>query len=134
MANVPPQAAKAPHQEFIKVDTTNILFICGGAFAGLKIIESRINKRLSVYGRHQEKGRKGTGENPIPYTDPRSYEIRNNSGAVRKTSDNLFSRRVDKGGPDKILTELKNSLTQQYKALLAYDNVELSLPVTLWKR
>ena len=58
-ASVPPQGGrKHPHQEFIQIDTTNILFICGGAFAGLeKIIESRIGKKGVGFG--AESGRRG---------------------------------------------------------------------------
>jgi len=49
VANVPPQARKHPHQEFTQVDTTNILFICGGAFVGLeKVIERRLGKKTWV--------------------------------------------------------------------------------------
>ena len=66
-ASVPPQGGrKHPHQEFIQIDTTNILFICGGAFAGLdKIIESRIgNKGVGLRRRHPPQRREGHRRGP----------------------------------------------------------------------
>ncbi|GIV01020.1 MAG: hypothetical protein KatS3mg014_2635 [Actinomycetota bacterium] len=63
VANVPPQGGrKHPHQEFIQIDTTNILFICGGAFEGLdKIIEARVGSPGIGFGAHRTRGREGHG-------------------------------------------------------------------------
>jgi ATP-dependent Clp protease ATP-binding subunit ClpX len=105
-ASVPPQGGrKHPHQEFIQIDTTNVLFICGGAFAGLeKLIEGRV-------------GSKGVG-----------------FGAdVRKMEDKDLGRlpvithvhNLDEKALVKILTEPKNALIRQYQRFFDFDGVEL---------
>ena len=67
-ASVPPQGGrKHPHQEFIQIDTTNILFICGGAFAGLdKIIEARVGNRGIGFGADIRRGRRARRGRPLP--------------------------------------------------------------------
>ncbi len=128
VANVPPQGGrKHPHQEFISIDTTNILFICGGAFDGIeKIIENRMDKKSIGFGAEvKSKKERNVGQimqniqshdlikfGIIPELIGRMPVI---SPLNSLTRDDLV----------KILTEPKNSLTKQYKALLALDNVKL---------
>jgi len=76
VANVPPQGGrKHPHQEFIQIDTTNILFLCGGAFVGLeKIIERRVGKKSLGFLSGESKGSKGRPPMPaniLEMTEPR---------------------------------------------------------------
>jgi ATP-dependent Clp protease ATP-binding subunit ClpX len=136
VANVPPQGGrKHPHQEFIQIDTSNILFICGGMFDG---IDKIIAKRLGV---------KGTlGFNPG--TEQTERVSRDRTNLLRKVSQEdliqfglipeLVGRLpvvvavepLDKAALMRILTEPRNSLTKQYKHLLALDNVELDFDET----
>ena len=86
MASVPPQGGrKHPHQEFIQIDTTNILFICGGAFAGLeKIIEQRIGaegRRLPRHGAQSRRLRRGRAVRPGPPRGP--AQVRPHPGVRR---------------------------------------------------
>ena len=127
VANVPPQGGrKHPHQEFIKVDTTNILFICGGAFDGLdKIIEKRTDKKSMGFGA-DIRGKNGdVGEllaqaqqsdllkfGIIPELIGRLPVI---APLASLTRDDLV----------RILTEPKNAMTKQYEALMSFDEVEL---------
>jgi len=127
-ASVPPQGGrKHPHQEFIQIDTTNILFICGGAFAGLEqIIESRIgHKGVGFHGVVRSKAEKDAGElftrvlpedllkfGMIPEFIGRLPMI----GAVRS---------LDQAALCKILIEPKNSLVKQYQKVFEFEDVEL---------
>ncbi|MEX1106230.1 MAG: ATP-dependent Clp protease ATP-binding subunit ClpX [Ilumatobacteraceae bacterium] len=127
-ASVPPQGGrKHPHQEFIQIDTTNILFICGGAFAGLEqIIESRIGVRgVGFHGTVRSKSDKDVGElftkvlpedllkfGMIPEFIGRLPMI----GAVRS---------LDQHALCKILIEPKNSLVKQYQKIFEFEDVEL---------
>lgn len=128
VANVPPQGGrKHPHQEFIKIDTANVLFICGGAFAGIeKIIESRINKKnIGFTADIKKKDEKELGKimSHIQSHDLMKYGIIPElCGRLPIISPLDMLKKEDL---IRILTEPKNSTTQQYKALLAYDNVEL---------
>lgn len=128
VANVPPQGGrKHPHQEFIKIDTSNILFICGGAFAGIeKIIEQRINKKTIGFAADvKKKDEKDLGQilSNIQAHDLMKYGIIPElCGRLPIISPlNALSRE----DLIRILTEPKNSITQQYKVLLGFDNVEL---------
>ena len=128
VASVPPQGGrKHPHQEFIQIDTTNILFICGGAFAGLEqIIESRVgHKGVGFHGTVRSKADKDAGEmfgkvlpedllkfGLIPEFVGRLPMI----GAVRS---------LDRGALIKILTEPKNALVKQYAKVFEFEDVEL---------
>ena len=128
VANVPPQGGrKHPHQEFIHVDTTNILFICGGAFDGLdKIIEKRTNKKTMGFGAEiTSSAERDVGEilSQVQQHDLLKFGIIPELVGrlpVVATLDSL--KREDLV---RILTEPKNSMARQYKALLSYDGVEL---------
>ena len=129
VANVPPQGGrKHPHQEFIQMDTHNILFICGGAFDGLeKIIEKRTDRKgIGFDAVAESKAERQTGAllkevqphdllkfGIIPELVGRLPVIAALDGLTR---DDLVQ----------ILTQPKNALLKQYKRLFAYDNVNLS--------
>jgi ATP-dependent Clp protease ATP-binding subunit ClpX len=127
LANVPPQGGrKHPHQDFIQIDTTNILFICGGAFDGLdKIVEERVGKRSMGFG----------AENHMPIVDRERILERLMPEDLLKyglipefvgrlpvvvtlqslTADDLV----------RVLTEPKNAITRQFEKFLSLDKVDL---------
>jgi len=132
VANVPPQGGrKHPHQEFIQINTANILFICGGAFVGLdKMVESRISSNRNM----------GFGSTPPPTA--REREERASKILRELVPDDLvkfglipeFVGRIpvvavlealDVEALVKILIEPKNAIVKQYQQLLALDGVEL---------
>ncbi len=128
MANVPPQGGrKHPHQEFIHIDTTNILFICGGAFDGIeKIIESRMDRKtIGFEATIQSKSEKDIG---AILQNIQSHDLLK-FGIIPELIGRLPVitplRSLGKKELVKILTEPKNALTKQYKAILKYDKVEL---------
>ena len=128
MANVPPQGGrKHPHQEFIHIDTTNILFICGGAFDGIeKIIESRLDRKTIGFGAEiQSKTEKDVGE---ILKHVQSHDLLK-FGIIPELIGRLPVitplRSLGKEELIRILTEPKNALTKQYKTILKYDKVEL---------
>ena len=128
IANVPPQGGrKHPHQEFIHVDTTNILFICGGAFDGLdKIIEKRTDKMSMGFGADIESGRdRDVGEllGQVQQHDLLKFGIIPELIGRLPVVASLDSLKRD--DLVRILTEPKNSMAKQYKALMDYDGVEL---------
>lgn len=128
VASVPPQGGrKHPHQEFIQIDTTNILFICGGAFDGIdKIIESRVGKQGLGFGADvKSKKEKDIGEllgQLIPQ-DLLKF------GLIPEFIGRLpVYTKLDKLSREtliQILTKPKNALIKQYKALFAFDGVKL---------
>ena len=128
VANVPPQGGrKHPHQEFIQVDTTNILFICGGAFDGLdKIIERRTTKKSMGFGAEISSGAEkdlGVLFEQVQQQDLLKFGIIPELIGrlpVVATLDTL--KREDLV---RILTEPKNAMTKQYEALMKMDGVEL---------
>ncbi|MGB9679848.1 MAG: ATP-dependent Clp protease ATP-binding subunit ClpX [Thermoanaerobacteraceae bacterium] len=128
VANVPPQGGrKHPHQEFIQIDTTNILFICGGAFDGIeKIIESRIGKKTLGFGSQIEsKKERQVGEilsQILPEDLLKFGLIPEFIGRVPivVTLDSL-----DKEALIRILTEPKNALIKQYEKLFELDGAKL---------
>ena len=128
VANVPPQGErKHPHQEFIHVDTTNILFICGGAFDGLdKIIEKRTNKKTMGFGADiTSSAERDVGEilSQVQQHDLLKFGIIPELiGRLPVVASLESLKREDLV---RILTEPKNAMTKQYKALLSYDGVEL---------
>ncbi len=132
VANVPPQGGrKHPHQDFIQINTTNILFICGGAFQGLDAI---VDRRI------------GKGTRGIGFRSPSVQEVDPVKTAdellARATHDDLLTyglipefvgripvvvalQSLDKAALVRILTEPKNALTRQFQEFFALDNVEL---------
>jgi len=128
VAAVPPQGGrKHPHQEFIHIDTANILFICAGAFDGIdKIIESRMNKKgIGFGGEVKSNKEKDLGEvlSHVQQHDLLKFGIIPELVGRLPIITPLSSlSRVDL---IRILKEPKNALTKQYSAMLAMDNVEL---------
>jgi ATP-dependent Clp protease ATP-binding subunit ClpX len=128
-ASVPPQGGrKHPHQEFIQIDTTNVLFVCGGAFAGLeKIIESRV-------------GRQGIGFNAVLHSKEDHDESADVFADVMPEDLLKFGmipefvgrlpvitsvHNLDRAALIRILTEPRNALVRQYHRLFELDGVEL---------
>ena len=128
IASVPPQGGrKHPHQEFIQINTQNILFICGGAFEGLeKIIKDRVEKKTI-----------GFGATITSNKDISKYEVFSSLlpqdllkfGLIPEFVGRLpiitKLKELDREALIKIITEPKNSLVKQYKKLFEYDDVEL---------
>ncbi len=127
-ASVPPQGGrKHPHQEFLTIDTTNILFICGGAFAGLdKIIERRVGKKGIGFSADIRNRSTVASDDMFAQTRPEDLvqfglipefigRLPIVSAVHQLTRDDLVT----------ILTEPKNALTRQYRRLFAFDDAEL---------
>ena len=129
VASVPPQGGrKHPHQELIQIDTTNILFICGGAFDGLeKVISKRTAKKTLGFGadiqKQEEKDISAILKEVVPEDLQKFGLIPEFIGRlpVMVTLDPL-----DKEGLIKILTEPKNALTKQYEKMLSLEDVVLT--------
>lgn len=128
IASVPPQGGrKHPHQEFIQIDTTNILFICGGAFDGLeKIVEGRIGqKSIGFNATISEKNKGNIGElfrQAMPQDFVKYGLIPEFVGRVPV---NVALDALDEETLVRILTEPKNAIIKQYKKLFELDGVEL---------
>lgn len=128
VASVPPQGGrKHPHQEFIQIDTTNILFICGGAFDGLEsIIKRRIGKKVIGFGNDGHKVDLKPGE----YLSMVLPEDLLKFGLIPEFVGRLpvisTLEPLDESALVRILTEPKNALVKQYQKLLEMDNVALS--------
>ena len=128
VANVPPQGGrKHPQQEFIQIDTTNILFICGGAFDGLeKVIENRLNQKIVGFTA-DVKGKKEISESNIlskvePHDIVKFGIIPELVGRLPVT---VAVENLDEDALLRVLKEPQNSLTRQYKKLFELDGVEL---------
>jgi ATP-dependent Clp protease ATP-binding subunit ClpX len=133
VANVPPQGGrKHPHQEFTPVDTTNILFICGGAFVGLeKVVGRRIGKK-SLGFRADEKGAPA-----VPTTNRRDTELLQQSepqdlikfGLIPEFVGRLpvvgILNDLDESALVEILTRPRNAIIKQYQRLFEFENVRL---------
>ena len=128
IAAVPPQGGrKHPQQEFIHIDTTNILFICGGAFDGLdKIIENRLDRKSMGFGAEiSSKKEKNLGEilSSVQQHDVIKYGIIPELVGRLPVITPLNS--LDREALKRILTEPKNAITKQYTALMELDGVKL---------
>ena len=128
IANVPPQGGrKHPHQELIQIDTTNILFICGGAFEGIdKIIEKRLDKKsigfgAEIAGKHEYNIDRLLGQ-ILPQDLVKFGLIPELVGRVPVT---VALESLDREALIRILTEPKNAIVKQYQKLLELDGVDL---------
>jgi len=128
VANVPPQGGrKHPHQEFLQIDTTNILFICGGAFVGLEdVIADRLNRKRMGFG-------VDLGGNEAGCTD--LLDQAHPEDLIKYGMIPEFVGRIpvvatlhdlDHDALVRILTEPKNSLVRQYQMMLSFEDVDLS--------
>jgi ATP-dependent Clp protease ATP-binding subunit ClpX len=135
IANVPPKGGrKHPQQDFLQIDTTNILFICGGAFVGLdKIIERRLGKKTMGFGGPvKPKSRKTElqvlkpGESPLKYAEAEDLLkfglIPEFIGRVPVVAT---LKELDEEALVKILQEPRNALVKQYRKLFEFENVKL---------
>src|SRR5205807_394082 len=128
VANVPPQGGrKHPHQEFIQIDTTNVLFICGGAFAGLdRIIEARVGKGGLGFGANLRSINDRSLDDVYAQVMP---EDMLKFGLIPEFIGRLpvitNVRSLDRDALVRILTEPRNALVKQYQRLFELDGVEL---------
>ncbi len=127
VANVPPQGGrKHPHQDFIQIDTTNILFICGGAFEGLeKIVEERVGKRSIGFGSNAQRPkdeRRRLMEQLMP-EDLLKYGLI--PEFVGRLPVVVSLAALAKADLIRVLTEPKNAVTRQFSKFLSLDQVEL---------
>ncbi len=128
VASVPPQGGrKHPHQEFIQIDTTNILFICGGAFDGLeKIIESRTGKKTLGFGAEvKSKTEKQIGEVLADLTPQDLLKFGLIPEFIGRLPVVACLNNLDEDALVEILTKPKNSIVKQYQKLFEYDGVAL---------
>ena len=128
VANVPPQGGrKHPHQEFIQVDTKNILFICGGAFDGIeKIIEKRLDKKSIGFGAEIQSGKEKDISALLQEIQPHDLL---KFGIIPELVGRLpvvtALQSLSREQLVQILTEPKNALVKQYQKLMEYDDVAL---------
>ncbi len=129
VASVPPQGGrKHPHQELIQIDTTNILFICSGAFDGLeKIIESRLDRKSIGFNTEvTKKSTKEIGELLEEVTPQDLVKFGLIPEFVGRVPINVTLQGLDKEALIKILKEPKSALIKQYQKLFAFDDVDLT--------
>jgi len=128
VANVPPQGGrKHPHQDFIQINTTNILFICGGAFDGLeKVVEQRIGRRAIGFGAANNRTEKKIVSETLKHLQPQDLL---KYGFIPEFIGRLpiivTLHHLDQQDIVRILTEPKNALVKQYQKFFTLDNVEL---------
>ena len=128
VANVPPQGGrKHPHQEFLQIDTTNILFICGGAFVGLdEVIADRLNQKRMGFGVDLGGNEPGSSElfAQVHPEDLIKYGMIPEFVGRIPVVANLHE--LDHEALVRILTEPRNSLVRQYQTILGFEGVELT--------
>lgn len=128
IANVPPQGGrKHPHQEFISINTKNIMFICGGAFVGLdKLVQKRIGNKTMGFGADIKSVKEIKTTNILKSLHPEDLI---KYGLIPEFVGRLpivaTLDELDKKALKKILTEPKNALIKQYKKIFSFDDVEL---------
>ena len=128
VANVPPQGGrKHPHQEFIQIDTTNILFICGGAFVGLdQVIERRLSEKTMGFGaKIASKRDRKTGELLAQVHPEDLIKFGLIPEFVGRLPVVATLNELDKAALIEILREPKNSLVRQYQTIMGFENVTL---------
>jgi ATP-dependent Clp protease ATP-binding subunit ClpX len=129
VANVPPQGGrKHPHQEFIQIDTTNILFICGGAFVGLEgVIERRMSSTSMGFGAKIQGKKERRVSELLSQVHPEDLI---KFGLIPEFVGRLpvvaTLDELDRGALIEILKEPKNSLVRQYQTMMGFENVTLS--------
>ena len=129
VANVPPQGGrKHPHQEFIQIDTTNILFLCGGAFVGLdKIIEKRLHRSSIGYGGvPEEHERKDLGDLLLQVQPQDLIKYGMIPEFVGRIPVIASLRELDMDALKIILTEPRNALVKQYQKVFEMEGVKLT--------
>jgi len=128
IASVPPQGGrKHPHQDFLQIDTTNILFICGGAFSGLdRIVEQRLNKKVIGFGAEVKTKTEKIKDDILQQVQPRDLQ---RYGLIPEMIGRLpvvvTLNKLDEDALVSILSQPRNALTRQYQYLLEMDNVML---------
>ena len=128
MANAPPQGGrKHPHQEFFQVDTTNILFICGGAFVGLdKVVERRTGKKTLGFKADVKTARQKQAAGIHEMIEPQDLI---KYGLIPEFVGRLpvvgSLHELDKAALVQILTQPRNAITRQFQKLFEYENVKL---------
>ena len=139
VASVPPQGGrKHPQQEYVQIDTTNILFICGGAFEGLdKIVEHRLGKRQIGFGEAESDGTDGAGHptgdggealDPLEWLEPTDLQ---RFGLIPELVGRLpvtvALEELDEEALVRILQEPKNALVKQYQKMFELEGIGLTL-------
>jgi ATP-dependent Clp protease ATP-binding subunit ClpX len=128
LCNVPPQGGrKHPHQEFLQIDTTNILFLCGGAFVGLEeIIERRLNEKTLGFGAEIKSRKERRSSDLLQHVTPEDLikyglipEFVGRLPVIATLGD------LDEDALVRILKEPKNSLVRQYQTMFELEDVEL---------
>ena len=130
VASVPPQGGrKHPHQELFQIDTTNILFICGGAFSGLdKIIEKRVGKQGVGFGAEVKSKQKRDAGESFKHVEPQDLlKFGLIPEFVGRVPVVVTLDQLDEEALKMILTKPKNALVKQYKKLFEMDGVELQI-------
>jgi ATP-dependent Clp protease ATP-binding subunit ClpX len=129
MASVPPQGGrKHPHQELIQIDTTNILFICGGAFDGLeKIVETRLDRKAIGFNTELIKSSTKDFDDILQQVTPQDLvKFGLIPEFVGRVPISVSLRGLDRDALIRILREPKNALVKQYQKLFDMDDVELT--------